>query len=182
MRSALLNRRRWFLSAIAVLAGGAGLVAKENLLIIPIVTGDDVLVSFELTDAYTADVREAIASGLRTTFGYDVALRMKAPGWLDRTIVTAVVSTTDQYDNLTRRHLLSRTVDGRLEETLVTEDETVVARWLTKFTRLPVCKTSKLEPGGEYYLRISARSRPRGDSFLGWASAITSQAKFTFIR
>ena len=155
--------------------------SKESLRIVPTVQDDKVVVSFELADAYTKDVREAISSGLRTTFAYDVALRMAAPLWVDRTIVTVVVSTTDQYDNLTRRHMLSRMVDGRLEETLVTEDEAVVGRWLTKFTRLPLCRTSKLEPGAEYYLRISARSSPRGDSLLGWASAIIGQAKFTFI-
>ena len=137
--------------------------------------------SFELADAYTNDVREAIASGLRTSFTYDLDLRMVAPLWVDRSIVTVVVSTTDQYDNLTRRHVLSRMLDGHVEETLVTEDESVVGRWLTTFTRLPVCRTSRLESGREYYLRISARSRPRADSLLGWASAVTGQAKFTFV-
>ena len=176
-----MNRRRWFWCVMAVLAGGASVLSKESLRIVPIVNDNEVLVSFELAGAYTNDVREAISSGLRTTFAYDVDLRMRAPLWLDRTIVTVLVSTTDQYDNLTRRHTLSRTVDGHPEEALVTEDESVVGQWLTKFTRLPLCRTSRLESGGEYYLRISARSRPRGDSLLGWASAITGQAKFTFI-
>jgi hypothetical protein len=176
-----VNRRRWFWYVTAVLAGGARVLSKESLRIVPIVNDNQVLVSFELAGAYTNEVREAIASGLRTTFAYDVDLRMRAPLWLDRTIVTVLVSTTDQYDNLTRRHALSRTVDGHVEEALVTEDESVVGQWLTKFTRLPLCRTSRLESGGEYYLRISARSRPRGDSLLGWASAITGQAKFTFI-
>jgi hypothetical protein len=140
-----------------------------------------VLVSFELADAYTSDVRDAIASGLRATFTYDVDVRMVAPLWVDRTIVTVVVSTSDEYDNLTRRHLLTRVVDGRVDGTLVTEDESVVRRWLTTFTRLPLCRTSRLNSGGDYYLRISARSRPRGDSLLGWATAVTGLAKFTFV-
>src|SRR6185436_4749958 len=132
-------------------------------------------------DAYTKEIRAAISSGLRTTFAYDVDLRMMAPLWVDRTVVTVVVSTTDQYDNLTGRHSLSRMVDGHVEETLVTEDESGVGRWLTTFTRFPLCRTANLESGRDYYLRISARARPRGDSLLGWASAITGQAKFTFV-
>jgi len=71
------------------------------------------VVSFELDDAYNDSVREAIASGLRTTFTYELELRAFA--WIDRTIGTTVVSTTDRYDNLTRRHTLTRTVDGRVE-------------------------------------------------------------------
>ena len=164
-----------------VLAGGTSLLAKESLRIVPVLSGNEVLVSFELADAYTPRVREEISSGLRTTFAYDVALRMMAPLWVDRTIATIVVTTTDQYDNLTRRHTLSRMVDGNVDQTLVTEDEGVVGRWLTTFTRLPLCETSKLESGRDYYLRISARSQPRGDSLLGWARAITGQAKFTFV-
>ena len=175
-----MNRRRWFWSIAAILAAGVGLVSKENLRIVPIMNDDEVLVSFELADAYTNDVREAIFSGLRTTFAYDVELRMTAPLWLDRTIVTVAVSTTDRYDNLTRRHTLTRTVDGHLEETLVTEDASVVGQWLTKFTRLPLCAKSKLESGRDYYLRVSARSWPRS-SLIGWARAITGQARFTFI-
>ncbi len=166
---------------MAVVAGGATVLSTESLRIVPIVNGNEVLVSFELADAYTKDVRQVISSGLRTTFAYDVDLRMMAPLWVDRTIVTVLVSTTDQYDNLTRRHFLSRMVDGHVEDTLVTEDESIVGRWLTTFTRLVLCPASKLESGRDYYLRISARSRPRGDSLLGWARAVTGQAKFTFI-
>ena len=90
------------------------------------------VVSFELNDAYNDAVREAIASGLRTTFTYELELR--TPAWIDRTIGTTIVATTDQYDNLTRRHTLTRTVDGRVEDVLVTEDDAVVKSWLTKWT------------------------------------------------
>jgi len=176
-----LNRRRWCSYVLVCLAGGASLLAKESLRILPIINDKEVLVSFELADAYTDEVRQAISSGLRTTFAYDVDVRMVAPLWMDRTIVTVVLSTTDEYDNLTRRHILSRAVDGHVEETLITEDESVVRQWLTTFTRLPLCRTTRLESGRDYYLRITARSWPRGDSLLGWARAITGQAKFTFV-
>jgi hypothetical protein len=179
-----MNRWRgyfWCVLAAAVLAASASVVAKENLRIVPIVNDSDVLVSFELADAYTNDVRDAISSGLLTTFTYEVDLRMVAPMWMDRSVVTVVVSTSDQYDNLTRRHVLTRTIDGRVDATVVTEDETIVRQWLTTFSRLPVCRTAKLDSGREYYLRIGARSRPHGESLLGWVNAITGSAKFTFI-
>src|ERR1700684_1009225 len=98
---------------IGLLAVGAGARAAESLRIVPIVGNDRVLVSFELADAFTDEVRQAIASGLRTTFTYEIELRMIVPIWVDPKICTAVVSSVDQYDNLTRRHSLARTVDGR---------------------------------------------------------------------
>jgi len=176
-----MNRRLFTWSLIAFLALPSIVGGAESLRIVPIVHDDEVLVSVELNDAYTDAVRETIASGLRTTFTYEMDLRMLVPAWMDHTIVSSVVSSSDQYDNLTRRHSLSRTIDGRVESALVTEDETVAKRWLTTLTRLPLCRTSKLEAGRDYYVRIRARTRPYGSSLLGWASAVAAQAKFTFI-
>lgn len=166
---------------LALAAGGGIAYSAESLHIVPIVSGDEVLVSFELADAYTEEVREAIASGLRTTFTYDVELRMVVPGWVDRTITTAIVTTSNHYDNLTRRHTLARSIDGRVVDELVTENESAVGEWLTTLKRVPLCQTSRLDPSRDYFVRIRARRRPSAASLLGWASNITGQARFTFI-
>jgi Domain of unknown function (DUF4390) len=169
------------MTAAAVVSVSAALAA-ESLRITPIVGGNRVLVSFELADAYTDAVRQAIASGLRTTFTYQLELRTAASIWMDRTIATAVVAASDQFDNLTRRHTLTRTVDGRIEAVLVSDDEAVVRKWLTTFTRMPLCETSRLDPSRDYYVRISARARPSGESLLGWTRTISGQAKLTLVR
>jgi hypothetical protein len=179
MRRNVRSRSIWIVAAIV--AAGVLARADESLRIVPIVRDNKVLVSFELADAYTEPVRDAIASGLRTTFTYELELRTIVPSWLDRTIVTATVAASDQFDNLTRRHTLSRTVDGRVEEVLVTEDATVAKTWLTTWNRLPLCDTSKLDPSRDYYVRISARTRNLSGSLLAWAKSITGQAKFTFV-
>ena len=166
--------------AIALLAAGT-LLRAETLRIVPVTSDDKLVVSFELGDAYTTDVRQAISSGLRTTFTYEIELRMVVPIWVDRTIATSVVSTSDQYDNLTRRHRLSRTIDGKVEDASVTEDEDIVRRWLTTFSRLPLADTSKLDPSRDYYVTVRAQVRPRGASLVGWANGVTGQAKFTFV-
>ncbi|HMB81726.1 MAG TPA: DUF4390 domain-containing protein [Vicinamibacterales bacterium] len=153
--------------------------SEESLRITPFISDNRVVVSFELNDAYTDAVREAIASGLRTTFSYELELR--TPGWIDRTVGTAIVSTTDLYDNLTRRHTLTRTVDGRVEDALVTEDDAVVKTWLTKWTRVPVADTARLDPARDYYVRVTTRTRPLGGSLLGLTRTITGQVKFTFV-
>lgn len=165
-------------AALLLLAGGV-VRTQESLRIVPFISGDRVVVSFELNDAYNDAVREAIASGLRTTFSYDLELRARA--WVDRTIGTAVVSTTDRYENLTRRHTLTRTVDGRLDDVLVTEDDAVVKTWLTKWNRVPVADTSRLDPAREYYVRVTTHTQPVGGSMLGVTKSITGQVKFTFV-
>ena len=174
--------RRLGLLIVALLLSGAVGRAAESLRIVPISSDDRVVVSVELADGYTDEVRQAIASGLRTTFTYTIDLRMLVPGWVDRTVATLTVSLSDQFDNLTRRHTLSRIVDGRVDDTTVTDDDATVRQWLTTLTRLPIVRTAKLDASRDYYVRITAQARPRGGSLLGWANAITGQAKFTLIR
>ena len=166
-------------TSLLVLSSIAAIGAEETLRITPFINGNHVVVSFELNDAYTDALREGIASGLRTTFTYELELRARA--WIDRTIATTVVATTDQYENLTRRHTLTKTVDGRVEDVLVTENADVVKAWLTKWTRVPVADTSRLDPAREYYVRVTTRTQPVGGSMLGVTRTIVGQAKFTFI-
>ena len=156
-----MNRRLllWSVGAIAALVVAAGAIARaaETLHIVPIVHEGEVLVSVEVNDLNVSEVREVIASGLRTTFTYDIELRMVVPAWVDRTIATAVVAISDQYDNLTRQHRLSKTVDGRVVETVVTVDESEARRWLTTLARVPLCETAKWKLG-------SSAARPRTGS------------------
>jgi hypothetical protein len=174
-----VTMRTFSVWVVLVLLAGAAVRAQETLRITPFITDNRVVVSFELNDAYTDAVRDAIASGLRTTFTYQLELR--TPAWIDRTVGTTIVATTDQYDNLTRRHTLTRTIDGRVEGALVTEDDAVVKSWLTKWIRVPVADTAKLDPARDYYVRVTTHARPLGGSFLGLTRTITGQVKFTFV-
>lgn len=185
MRNALVDSR---VSRLLWLAAGAlsvsvvTLHAADGLRIIPLVRGGSVLISFELSDGFTDDVRAAIHSGLRTTFTYHVDLRAEVPAWIDRTIASAVVSTAVQYDNLTRRHTVVRTLDGRVEHSQVVENDAEVRQLVTIIDRLPLFRTMNLEPNREYYVRVRAEVRPRNAAFLWpWTSGRSGQTKFTFI-
>ena len=159
-------------------------LAAEGSRLTPLVRDGELLVSFVLEDGFTDDVRAVIKSGLRTTFVYTVDLRMVVPGWLDRTIASSTVSQSAEYDNLTRRHSLQRTIDGRIDpnQTRLVEDERVVREFMTTFTRLALFRNAKLEPNRDYYVRVHARAYPSNGSFLWpWSTGLLAQAKFTFI-
>ena len=171
--------RRAVVCSLLLFLATAAPRAQETLRITPFISDGRVLVTFELNDAYNEGVREAIASGLRTTFSYELELR--TPALIDRTIATTIVATTDQYDNLTRRHTLTRTIDGRVEEVLVTEDTAVVRTWLTRWVRVPVADTARLDPARDYYVRVTTHAKPLGGSLLGLTKTITGRVKFTFV-
>jgi hypothetical protein len=169
--------------ALLLCSATTTLVAAEGLRIVPLVRDDHVLVTFELADGFTEEVRAAVRSGLKTTFTYTVDLRLEVPVWVDRTIVTSTVTNSVEYDNLTRLHTVVRMVDGKVESTQVLESEAAVRQLMTSFQRLPLFETSVLEPNREYYVRISATARPTNGAFLWpWGSGTSGQAKFTFVR
>jgi len=174
---------RKILYTLLLAASVATVYGAEGVRIVPLVRDDAVLVSFELTDGYTPAVKDAVHSGLKTTFTYEIELRQDVPAWVDRTIATSVVTNSVQYDNLTRRATLTRTLDGHVDSTDTTENEAVIRQWMTTFQKMPLFKTAELEQNREYYVRVRATARPANGSMLWpWGSGISGITKFTFLR
>ena len=171
-----------FLCALVLVLATTILQGAENLRITPLVRNGQILVSFQLENNTAENLQKAIKSGLRTTITYTVDLRLEVPAWIDRTIATTIVSHSVQYDNLTRQHDITRTIDGRLEQTEVTKDDLFARQWLTSFQRVPLFGTNNLEPNREYYVRVHVKAEPGNSSMWPWAGGLSGQAKFTFIR
>jgi len=181
--SARLPRRLALLALLAFAGAPAAAQTSEGLRVVPLVRDDLVLVSFSLNDGFTDEVRAAIQSGLKTTFTYATELRLDVPGWVDRTMATSTATSSVEYDNLTRRYALTRSIDGHVVDTRVAEDERAVRLWLTVLQRLPLFRTSVLETNREYYVTVRATARPSNGSILWpFSSGTSAQAKFTFIR
>jgi hypothetical protein len=171
------------LAAFSLLGGSAGAQGTEGFRVVPLVRDDQVLVSFTLNDGFTDEVRAAIQSGLKTTFTYAAELRLDVPGWVDRLMGTSTATSSVEYDNLTRRYELTRSIDGHVVDARVAEDERAVRTWLTVLPRLPLFRTSLLEANREYYVTVRATARPSNGSILWpFSSGTSAQAKFTFIR
>lgn len=142
-----------------------------------------IYVSSTVTEGVLDDLEEAIQSGLTATIVYEAELRKPVSMWFDPAIGAATVSVSVQHDTLTRRYQLSRSVDGRLDDSRVSEDKNDVKRFVTTFDRLPLFSTADLEPNVEYYVRVRVYTRPRVTwFFLPWGrDAASGFARFTFI-
>ena len=170
---------------MAFVAGSAATAFAQDaatLRVRPIVRDGQVLVTFSLDGGMTDEMKAVVQSGLRTVFTYTVELKMKVPAWVDRTVATAVVSTSVDYDNLTRRHTVSQARNGRVEQSSVVENPEQVAQMVTNFERLALFDTKTLEPNREYYVLVRADARPRGSAGLWpWSGTASGLARFTFI-
>jgi len=173
------------LGLAATMHGAAEAGGEADLQVKALAKDGRVLVSFTLANGVTPELQQAIRSGLAATIAYEIELRRGGTLWFDRTLATTTVTATARYDNLTRQHQLSRTVDGRGEEPRLTEDDAQVREWMTVFKQLPVFSTRQLEPNAEYYVRVRARTRPRVNWLLFWPwehGAPTGEARFTLIQ
>jgi hypothetical protein len=175
------------LSVLAIVLAAAEITAQspqgQGLQVVPVVRGDHLYVSAELRDGLRSDVRAAIDSGLKTIFTFTIDLRLDAPGWFNRTIATAVVTNSVEYDNLQRRYTLESRIDGRDLKPEITEDPARVRQWMTMLKDLPLFSTRLLQPNREYYVRVNATARPSYGSILWpFGSGTSAQTKFVFLR
>jgi hypothetical protein len=177
--------KRALACAILLLAIQTVVRAAQAIQVTPLVRDGRVYVSFRLSDAFdNEDITAAIHSGLTITFVYDVELRRAAAVWLDRTIESSTVSAGVRYDNLARRYQVTLNADGRQEGSRTLEREDLAREWLTRFDRLDLFSSARLEPNAEYYVRVRARTMPRNASFVWpWQGTdVAGLAKFTFLR
>jgi hypothetical protein len=185
MPASLYRRAVFGLFALGLLVASASTAFAQDaptLRVRPHFRDGQVLVTFALDGGLTDEMKAVVQSGLRTVFTYTVELKLRVPAWVDRTVATAVVSTSVDYDNLTRRHTVSQAKDGRVEQSFVVEDPAEVAKMVTNFDRLPLFDTRQLEANREYYVLVRADARPRSSAGLWpWSGTASGFARFTFI-
>jgi len=156
----------------------------DAIRVTPLVRDGEVLLSFSAPGAVTAELREAIRSGMVVTFTYDVTLRQNAFLWFDRTLADTEVSANVRFDNLTRTYHVTRMVDGRVIWSDSSDSEDQVRGWLTDFDRLKLFPAAALQPNAEYTVDIRARISPRR-AWVLWPFGrhdATGRAPFTYIR
>lgn len=153
------------------------------ILVAPVARGDTVLVSFSTARAVTPSVERTIASGLPTTFTYDVELRRPSHFWFDKLMASARIAATVRFDPLTRRYHVTLMQDGRVAEERSTDHPAEVRRWVSVFERLPLFTTRELQAHTGYDVRVRGRTSPRHTwSFWPWARpSAHGSAGFTFV-
>jgi hypothetical protein len=177
-----MRRFSQFVAAVLVVTMVA-VCGAQSVQVTPLAKDGRILVTLRMNDVFTDEVRAAMHSGLRITFAYDVELKRTTALWVDRTIATASVTATVEYDILTQRYLATRHEDGRFDRAETLEREDAARLWLTEFDKVPLFRTSSLETNAEYYLRVRAHTMPRNASFVWpWEGGIAGLAKFTFLR
>ncbi|MEO8197457.1 MAG: DUF4390 domain-containing protein [Thermoanaerobaculia bacterium] len=109
--------------------------AIENLRVT--VDGGQVLVSFHLANGLDTDTRERIASGLPTSFLYELELKRDRKHWWDRGLDATVLEVVAMYNAVTREYLVNTKQGGRLIESRTVRDADELEHAMTVFENFP---------------------------------------------
>lgn len=183
MKSLLGWMVRGFVFGALWLGGMTEVRAQEDVDVTTLARDGYILVSLELSGAYTDETRDAVASGLEAAFTFDIELRQAVVFWPDRTVDRALVRASVRYDGLSGQYRVARVVDGEVEEVRVVEEEAVVRELVTSLERLPLFPTRVLETNGDYHVRVRVHARPR-TAWFRWPwdrAAALGRASFTFL-
>src|SRR5215207_3654954 len=145
-------------AVVLLLTGAARSSSAQTLQVTPLAKDGRILVTLRMNDVFSDEVRAAMHSGLRVTFVYDIELKRSTALWVDRTLATAIVTATIEYDILTRRYVATRREDGRMDKVEYLDREEAARAWLTEFDKLPLFNSGALEGNSEYYLRVRAHT------------------------
>jgi len=154
--------RSWLVVAI-VAASSAVVFASADITITPIPSEGRVLVSFTARDSWTLNTREFLQAGTMVIYDYVVELRRPGAlplGLLDSTLARMPVTSTAQYNTLTRKFTVQRLRNGSTFRSESAASEADVREWLTTFDQVELEPTTALEPNVEYYVQVVLSVRP----------------------
>jgi len=126
-------------------------------------TEHDLYASFVLSDGFSDEVREKIASGLPVTFTYYLEVARRRPLWFDKILLRKTVTTTVTYDTLTHQYSLSKKVNDEVTESSVAVNDADMMRWMTSLERVRLADPTTLGDveGDSLYIRVKSRLQKR---------------------
>ncbi len=111
-------------------------------------------VSFQVKDAFTAEIEEAIKSSIPTSFYFIIELSRVNKAWFDEEAGKWEFKHTVKYDSLKEEYeILSEEKDG---EVVRTKELQVMKDVMTTGLNIILSTPTQLKPGNEYELKIKA--------------------------
>jgi len=117
-------------------------------------TRDDLLLYLQVEGAFPEEMKQAILSGVPTTFSFFTALYEVRSLWFDREIVDLTSTHTIHYDNLKKMFTVSRSWESGGPQVTPSLEE--ACRLMASIESLKVIQLQRLEKGKQYQLRAKA--------------------------
>ena len=120
-------------------------------------TRDNLIVYFEVQNAFTPKITEALLNGVPTTFNFYISLYRARESWFDEKIASHKISTTLKYNALREDFSLLRPWKSKEALTLKTLES--AAKQMTDITGFNIAPMDQLIRGKKYQIRIKAEMK-----------------------
>ncbi len=117
-------------------------------------TRDDLLLYLKVEGAFSEKMKNAILSGVNTTFSFFISLCLVRTLWPDKKIAEIKVTNTIKYDNLKKKFFITKS--WKDDEILVTQSLIEAEKLMTSIDSLKIVPLSRLEKGRQYQIKAKA--------------------------
>lgn len=118
-------------------------------------TRDDLLTYFDVKQAFTQKINQAVINGLPTTFSFYITLYKTDGSWFDKKIADIQVKSTLKYNSLKKEFSVLR--PWKNEKAIVTPSIKEAKALMTEIDNLKIIPLDQLVKGDKYQLRIKAK-------------------------
>ena len=117
----------------------------------------DLYLSFSISGAFTEEMNELIHSGKKVIFTHKVEIFKRRTLWFDKTLKKLLITSTVEYDNLTKQYHLKREVQGNEVVEKVTDLESEMRRFMTHFEKLALIHRNELPEVKKIIARVKSK-------------------------
>ncbi len=118
-------------------------------------TRDDLLTYFDVKQAFTQKINQAVMNGLPSTFSFFITLYKTDGSWFDKKISDIEVQSTLKYNSLKKEFSVSR--PWKNQKAIVTQSIEEAKSLMTEIDNLTIIPLNQLVKGDKYQLRIKAK-------------------------
>ncbi len=117
-------------------------------------TRDNLLTYFEVRNAFTDKINQAVKNGIPTTFSFYVSLYKTTDSFFDKKIADVQIKSTVKYNSMKEEFSIFR--PWKDEKPAVTKSFEEAKSWMTDVDNLTVIPLDELVKGDKYQIRIKA--------------------------
>ena len=120
-------------------------------------TRDHLVAYFNVENAFTPKINEALLNGLPTTFTFYISLYRARESWFDKKVATHKISNTLKYNTI--REDFSLTRPWKSKDSLIIRTLDAAEKQMTDITGFHIIPIDQLIPGKKYQIRIKAEMK-----------------------
>jgi len=118
-------------------------------------TRDDLLTYFDVKQAFTDKINQAVLNGILTSFSFYITLYKTDNSWFDKKISDIQIKSTLKYNSLKKEFSVLKA--WKNEKAIVTQSFEEAKSLMTEIDNLKIIALNQLVKGEKYQLRIKAK-------------------------